>query len=431
MRSLKIFLFLSVTLFLYVSPSYGKDTTDEIKPGEILDLKHCIDIALRRNPEIRAARYSVKVSESKVGQAQAAYYPQVTATTGYSNSKETSTPDVTGKSFNDYVGQTTLKQTLFDFGRTPAQVDVQRKGAQASAFDADNTLVQTIFNVKKAYYSLLKAKKTYNVAAEVVKQYELHLLQAKTFYEIGTKPKIDVTKAEVDLTNARLNLMKAENAVKIAKATLDNAMGLPQAPEYDVKDNLDFEKFSITFEKALETAYEERADLKSIKAKVDAARRSIDLARKEFYPVLATKITYSIPRNGDFSGDDWDIGLSFSVPIFSGFSTTYKIQESKANLGLLQANEESLRQRIYLEIKEAYLNMTEAEQRIRAAELAAKQSQENLELARGRYRMGTGSSVEMTDALVAYARSQVEYIQALYDYKIAEANLIRSMGVAK
>lgn len=422
---------LGITVVLFASIVTGEEPSSEIRAGETLDLKQCIDIALRQHPDIRAARYSVKAAESKVGQAQAGYYPQITATTGYSNTKSTSTPDVTGKSFNDYVGQTTLKQNLFDFGRTPAQVDIQRKGTQASLFDADNAITQVVFNVKQAYYSFLRARRTRDVAAEIVKQYEIHLRQAKALYEVGTKPKIDVTKAEVDLTNARVNFIKAENAVKIAKATLDNAMGFTQAPDYDVVDNLGLERFVITFEEALEKAYEERADLKSVRAKLEAAKRSVDLAKKEFYPTLATKITYSIPRNGNFSSDDWDVGLSFSVPIFSGFSTTYKIQENRANVGVLQANEESLKQRIYLEVKQAFLNMTEADERVKAAELARKQAQENLDLARGRYGVGSGSSVEMTDAMVTYARSQAEYIQALYDYKIAEASLLKAMGIAK
>ncbi|MGC8718686.1 MAG: TolC family protein [Thermodesulforhabdaceae bacterium] len=424
-------LWFSIYVVLSVSAAVAEDLTVEIKPGETLDLKQCIDIALKQHPDIKAARYEVKAAESKVGQAKAAYYPQITATTGYSNSKSVSTPDVTGKSFNDYIGQITLKQNLFDFGRTPTQVDIQRKGTQASLFDAENMVTQVVFNVKEAYYSLLRARRARDVAAEIVKQYEIHLNQARTLYEVGTKPKIDVTKAEVDLTNARLNLIKAENAVKLAKATLDNAMGLTQAPDYDVVDNLEMERVTMTFEEALERAYAERADLKSIRAKLQAAKRSVDLARKEFYPSLATKVTYSVPRNGSFSGDDWDVGLSFSVPLFSGFSTTYKIQENKANVGVLQANEESLKQKIYLEVKQAFLNMMEAEERLKAAELARKQAQENLDLARGRYGVGTGSSVEMTDAMVTYARSQAEYIQALYDYKIAEASLYKAMGVSK
>ncbi|MEJ5300301.1 MAG: TolC family protein [Thermodesulforhabdaceae bacterium] len=431
MTILRMLWWIGFSLALVNFSAFAEDAVVEIKPGEVLNLQRCIDISLRQHPDIWASRYSVQAAESKVGQAKSGYYPQITATTGYSNTKSMSTPDVTGKSFNDYIGQTTLKQNLFDFGKTSAQVDVQRKSTQSSLFDSENTTVQVVFTVKQAYYSLLRAKKNCNVAAEIVKQYQLHLNQAKGLYEVGVKPKIDVTKAEVDLTNARLNLIKAENAVKIAKATLDNAMGLPRAPEYDIEDSLTMDRLSITFEEALERAYKERADLKSIQAKIGSATRSVDLAKKDFYPNLATKITYSIPRNGNFSGDDWDVGLSFNVPIFSGFSTTYKVQEAKANLGMLKANEESLKQKIYLEVKEAYLNMVEAQERINAAELAAKQAQENLELARGRYGVGTGSSIEMTDALVAYARSQVEYIQALYDYKIAEASLLKAMGVGK
>jgi outer membrane protein TolC len=140
--------------------AFAEDAVVEIKPGEVLNLQRCIDISLRQHPDIWASRYSVQAAESKVGQAKSGYYPQITATTGYSNTKSMSTPDVTGKSFNDYIGQTTLKQNLFDFGKTSAQVDVQRKSTQSSLFDSENTTVQVVFTVKQAYYSLLQQRRT-------------------------------------------------------------------------------------------------------------------------------------------------------------------------------------------------------------------------------------------------------------------------------
>ncbi len=401
----------------------------EVRQGDVLDLHQCVAIALERHPQVKASRANVKVYESKVEQSKAGYYPQVNFSTGYSNTKATSMPDVTGKSFKEYIGTTTLKQTLYDFGRTSSQVDVQKRQVDASLFDADDVVAQTVFRVKESYYSLLRAKKNREVAMEVVKQYEIHLAQAKALYEVGTKPKIDVTKAEVDLSNAQLNLIKAENSLKLAKVTLDNAMGIPDAPEYDVQDTLTADMPSVRVEEALQKAYEQRDDLKSARARLTAAKRSVDLARKDFFPSLGAKVTYSIPRNGDASGDDWDVALTFSVPIFSGFSTTYKVQESKANVEVLRAQEESLRQRIYLEVKQAYLNMEEAKERVKTAAIAVKQAQENLQLARERYAVGSGSSIEITDSVVTYARSNVEYIQALYDYKIAEASLARAMGV--
>ena len=84
------------------------------------------------------------------------------------------------------------------------------------------------------------------------------ITQAKAFYEVGTKPKFDVTKAEVDLSNARLALISAQNSVRIAVVSLNNAMGVPEAPEYSIEDNLSFRQYAITTEAAMEQAYANR-----------------------------------------------------------------------------------------------------------------------------------------------------------------------------
>ncbi len=402
----------------------------EIQQGEILDIDKCIEIALQRHPDIKAYQYNALANESKIKQARSSYYPQVSFSSGYSNTRATSMPDVTGKSFKEYIGTTTIKQTIFDFGKTSSQVEVQKNTAEASVFETENITKEVIFNVKKAYYSLLRAKKQRDLAMEIVKQYEHHLAQAKALYEVGTKPKIDVTKAEVDLSNSKLNLIKAENGVKIAKVALDNAMGIPEAPDYDIKDSFEINKIVLSLEEALQRAYENRSDLKSLREKLQSAKVSVELAKKDYYPTLTGKVTYSIPRTGSFYEEDkWDASVTLSVPLFSGFSTVYKVQEAKANFESAKYNEESLRQRIYMEVKEAYLNIIEAEERIKTAEIALRQAKENLELARNRYAVGLGSSVEMTDSMASYANSNFEYIQALYDYKIAEANLVKAMGM--
>ena len=179
---------------------------------------------------------------------------------------------------------------------------------------------------------------------ETVKQFEQHLQQAKGFYEAGTKPKFDVTKADVDLSNARLNLIKAENALRISKVVLDNAMGMPNAPEYTIEDALLYQKYNIALKDAIDKAYENRPDLKSVITKKAAAESSIDLAKKGYYPTLAGNAGY------DWSGeklplqDGWNVGVTVTIPIFSGYLTDHQVQEARAKLNVLKAQEESFRQ---------------------------------------------------------------------------------------
>jgi outer membrane protein TolC len=122
------------------------------------------------------------------------------------------------------------------------------------------------------------------------------------------------------------------------------------------------------------------------------------------------------------------LGASLTFPLFSGFSTTYQIDEARANLDIARANEELVKQTIRFEIEQAFSNLKEVRERITLADLTVKQAQENRELAQGRYAAGVGNAIEVTDALVTEINAKTAYITAIYDYRLAIASLEKAMG---
>ena len=411
----KVIALILVSIFMSIS---NVEAEEIIKKGELLSIERCVKIALSNHPDIIAYANTVKANQSKVGQANANYYPQIDWSSGYSKSD----------SVDQYTNGITLKQNIFDFGKTSAQVQIQSLNLDSSRSDLNNVSGQVILNVKQAYYGVLKAKRNRDVAEESVKQFLQHLAQAKGFYEVGTKPKFDVTKAEVDLSNSKLNLIKTVNSLRIAVATLNNAIGVPNAPEYDVEDNLFYQAFGITFEDAIGTAYKNRPDLESVILKKQAAESSIILARKGYYPALTGNASYNWTGEKFPLAEGWNVGAALSFPIFSGFLTRHQVEEARANLNVLSANEESLRQAVFLDVQQSYLNLKDAEERIPAAELVVRQAEENLELASGRYAAGVGNPIEVTDAQVSLSSAKTSYIQALYDYRVSQASLEKAMG---
>jgi len=400
--------------------------------GRVLTLSACIEIALKKNQSIIASANSVNATESRVGEARANYYPQVSWQSGYTRTGQatTITDGVAVKSapYNLYSSSITLNQNLIDFGKTSSQVDISKYNLASARSDLDATQAAVILSVKQAYYSVLTTKRNKDVAADVIKQFQLHLDQAKGFYDVGTKARIDVIKAEVDLSNAKLNLINVENSYKIAWVTLNNVMGVPDAGESTIEDNLSFQPYAITLEQATKAAFESRPDLKSMVAKREAAQESVGLARNGYYPVLTGSASY-MESGQDFPlGRSWNAGLLLTVPLFSGFLTTHQVAEAKSQLYVLKANEESLRQQIVLEVRQAYLNLHAAEASIATAELAAKQAKENLDLANGRYSAGVGSPIEVSDAFATYVAAQANYTSALSNYKIAQANIEKATG---
>jgi outer membrane protein len=412
-----------------------------ITPGEILTLDKCIDIALKKSPIILAAISTVDVSQSRVGEARSAYYPQLSATGTFDRIAPvpgtSAAPFGVRPRFNQYTSTVALNQTIYDFGKTSSSVDVSKYNLESSRFDLNGVQDTITLSVKQAYYGVLSAKRNRDVAADVIKQYQLHLEQAKGFYDVGTKAKIDVIKAEVDLSNAQLSLINAENALKISWVTLNTTMGVPDAPEYEIEDNLSFHQYAVTLEDATERAFENRPDLLSIIAKRQAAEASINFAKSGYYPVLSGSASYNssavdIPPSSLTQGGldhGWDVGIALTIPIFSGFLTSHQVAEAKSSLYVLRANEESIRNQILLDVRQSFLNLQAAEASISTSELAASQAKENLDLANGRYAAGVGSPIEVSDAFATYVSAQATYTGALYNYKLAQANIERAMGV--
>ena len=237
-----------IVFFVFILPS-EVGAKDLIKKGETLDLQRCIAIAMEKHPSIQAAAGTVMAGESKIGQARSGYYPQLSGVVGYSRTDPYSTSGTSaGQAYDSYSSSISLTQNLYDFGKISTQVKVQELNRGSSRSDLDSVVVQITFAVKQAYYALLQAKRNRDVSREVVRQFQQHLERAKAFFEVGTKPKFDVTKADVDLSNAKLNLLRAENAVRLGQVTLNNTMGMPEAPDYEVVDQLPFQRVMIDLE---------------------------------------------------------------------------------------------------------------------------------------------------------------------------------------
>ncbi|MEW6053934.1 MAG: TolC family protein [Nitrospirota bacterium] len=429
-----------ISFFVLIVPLQA-EAEEIIKKGETLTLERCIEIALQMQPSIIAAQGAVDVNASRVGQARSNYFPQVNWSSSYSRispasgglSRLSGTQGASfsssGDAFDEYSTGLNLSQMIYDFGKTPTQVRIRNLTLDSSRSDLRNTSDQIILSVKKAYYGVVQAKYNVMVAEDTVKQTQQHLEQAKGFYEVGTKPKFDVTKAEVDVSNAKLNLIRNENAFKVSVVTLNNVMGVPDAPEYTLNETMTFEKYDITLEEAMKKAYENRPDLKSIVTQRKAAESAVGLAKTGYYPVLTGSAGYSWSGEQFPLEHGWNAGATLSFPLFNGFLTKHQVEEARANLNILKANEELLRQIIFLEVQQAYLTLRAAEEAIPTAKLGVEQAQENLEIANGRYAAGVGNPIEVTDAEVGLANARTYYIQALYADKIAQASLVKAMGL--
>ncbi|MBF0555638.1 MAG: TolC family protein [Nitrospirae bacterium] len=403
-----------------------------IVEGEYLTLDNCIDIALKQQPNLMYYLYQIHANEAQVGQAKSGFYPALDLQDGYTRnqavSKDHSTFYSTIVNKDDYYASAQLNQTIFDFGKTLTNVRIKNYNLLSSVKDYEAQTNTTALSVKSSYYGVVKAKRALDVDVETVSKYEQQLGQAKDFYNAGTKALYDVTQADVNLSSAKISLMTSENALAVAWDNLTTAMGITYSAEFRIDEDMSPKPLGVKFEDALASAYSNRPELMSAIALKDAAEKNIEYAKKDYWPVISGTASYNFD-NGRFPLDNgWIAGVVMKWNIFSGFDTKYKVAGARAAMDAAESKIQSMKLSIYSGVKQSYLNLKLAEDVIPASELQVKLAKENLDIVTLKYEAGLASPVDYTDAVVQYKSAKLTYINALYNYKIAQAAILWAMG---
>lgn len=436
----------SLAVCLFLSPAVttaGEATAPPVAGGagqaegqtgnKILRLEEAVGIALENHPRIRAAQERVGAQQAVLGQQFAAYYPVISLNNFYRTSLASGTTTTSAEAFDFFNSRANFDMTLYNFGKREGAVQSARDTLDATNYNYRTAIDDTVLGVKQAFFNYLAARALVKVREESVKNRELIVRQAQGFFEVGTRPKIDVARAEANLYNAQADLIAAQNGVKVAWVILKNAMGLLDFPERPLAEELSIMPIPITLKQAKEMAYASRPELKGFEAQRRAQDQQIATARRGHLPDIIFHADYG-RQNTSRSGNtfplqpNWTVQLGLSIPIFSGFSTTYKVEEALRNYHGIRAQEQQQKQQVDLEVEQSYLKLQEAQERIKATEAAERAAKENLDLANGRYQVGVGSIIEVTDAQTLYTDAQTKHIQSIYDYKIAEAQLLRAIG---
>jgi len=409
-------------------------STSPSPTGKLLTIDDAVRIGLENHPRIRSASERVSSQQAVLGQQMSAYYPTISMSNQYRTS-QSSTNGGNDHAADSFSSQASFNLTLYNFGKREGNVQAARETVDATKQDYETTNQDTILAIKQAYYVYLGSQALVNVRKDTVRNRDLLVRQARGFYEVGTRARIDVARAEANLYTAQADLIAAENAVKVAWVTLRNAMGSPRLPEQPVAEDSPETVFSMNLAGARNVAFDSRTELKSFDAQRRASDQLIAVARRGHLPDLIFDASYGRRHVSDQKGlntfplqPTWSVQLSLNIPIFDGFRTTNRVEETLHNYYNVKAQEEDRRQQIALEVEQSYLRVVETQERIKATDSAAKAAKENLDLAQGRYQVGVGSIIEVTDAETLYTDAQTTYIRTIYDYKIADAQLARAMG---
>jgi len=381
---------------------------------EPLTLDQAISIAIENNPAIAISDATIDISKAGVKNAKSIYYPQI--------SSRIIVPFI-GRESGFY-----LDQLIYDFGLTSNRVKSRKALLQSSEFDKETAEDDIILSTTISYYTVLSEKHIALAMEKKVIESERRLEQAQGFYKSGRVPQIETTKAEVNLGNAKLEQIAAQNNFEIAKVNLQTIMAIEDSSfNYELEDSIELSISPYQLEESIIQALGSRPELKSLESQKVAMRANLKASKKEFYPEVFGRTAYRFEGEGAQT-PGFIAGVGVKFPIFEGFSRFAKVEDSKANLRLTNAELRSTKTGIVSQIKQLHLDLHFARENINVTKRTRESAEQSLLLARERYKLARASSVELAEAESLYATSNAKYMQAIYNYNINVARLKRATG---
>lgn len=398
----------------------------------MLTLDEAVEIALEQQPQITVVLFAYAAARYRVDQALAPLLPQLTGSvsTTKSENPSLSSSGVSSTVFRNFpqtvLAQVALSQLLFDFGKNLAATEAARKLQDVALENVELQRQLISLSVKEAYTNILFAQRLIRVNEQALQRADLNLKSARGFYEVGTRPKSDVARAEVDVANAKLAVIQARNAERLALVALNTAMAIDVDTPTTIQDNLVYEPVTLDRQAIRAEALRQRPEYLQAKLSAQSAEALQRQAFRNFFPDITGSGIYGGARK-DLQ-ELWAVTLSLSWTIYDGGGRIGRYREARANYESALANIKATELNIIQNVEQAQIAVTDASERIQAAQTAVASAQENFRLAQGRFDAGVGTILELTDAQLALTQAQNTETQALSDYRIALYRLDRARG---
>ena len=411
-----------------------------------ITLQDAISLALENNETLRIARNEVANAHARIREAWADALPQINFNAVYTRNFMRPVfffPDpITGEqrpfrvgSTNSYQMLVTFDQTLFQAGKVSGGIKAANLFKEFSDEGFRASKANLILSVKRAFYTVLLNKQLVEINRQSVEQQRAHLMSTRKLFEQGQVSELDTLRAWVDYTNLQPQVLRAVNNLLIAENQLKDLMGLDLEEAIVVVGELDYEPAANPSLEALqEEAFRNRPELRQLEFEAAMRSQNVGITRADLMPKLFLTGSYqSLAQSDAFdlgSGfqNSFFGGLRIEWPLFNGMRTSARVQQARLEYENAQYRLRLFRDQLKMEIKTIFLNLNEAAKRVEVQRHAIRQAERALFMARRRYNEGVGTQLELGDALLALNLTRTNYVQAVFDYQLALAELEKAVG---
>ena len=308
-------------------------------------------------------------------------------------------------------------------------IHIAMEQARASRIDLIN-------QVKKAYYSLLLAKDSYDVLRMTYETDSINLDNIRNRFNQGVVAEYDVITADVRLKSLIPNMIQAENMMKIAEMQLNMYMGIDGLVPLKVVGSLDDYEATM-FDNLIpaDTTLSHNSDLKQFDLQTKQAQNALEMQKLQYAPSLVTSFNWTyMSQNNDFKFSQyrWDpysmLGVTLQIPIFSGGQRYHNVKQSQIQIYQLNEQRKEIERGLKLSIKNNYDLINKNIEQVVSTQSSIELARKGHEITLKRYETGMGTIVDVNAAALAVLNAELQNRNAIYDYLSAKADLERVMG---
>jgi outer membrane protein len=398
-----------------------------------ITLEEFRQLAIHQNNNVKAADQNILVAQAQKNQADA-------------NGKFTIDGSVTGF----YFGKP-LNTILPEYGVSPGinfnqsiySGGKNQLGRRAAALTVNIqterktlTTSDVLYNTEVTYWQVVSAKEQIKLAEQSHRQLIALVTDINNQYIAGLTYKNDLLRAHVQQNQNELSLRQAKDALTLAELNLAQLTGLSDSIEFTVSDSI-----SGTFDSLQTTdlnvrAQTLRSEIRIQEKTLESARLQERIYKSDLLPSVSLGISGITafgkqginPENSGHSLATYYGLLTMNVPIFSWGRRTEKVKEQQYRIRAQEHQLKESKEIISLQVQQSILQLNQSARRVSLAALSLTQAEENLRLSKDRLKAGTIVGKDVLDAQTIWQQAYSNVIESKVGYKIAEANLKRTLG---
>lgn len=340
---------------------------------------------------------------------------------------------------NMYAGAVTLTQPIYMGGKIRAYNKITNYAEKLSMAQHETNVQEVILSTDEAYWQVISLVHKKQLAESFLQLVQKLDSDIEKMIREGVATKADGLSVKVKVNEAEMTLTKVNDGLSLAKMVLCQLCGIDITTPIQLTDeNLENLPMPYTnVEKHVETAYENRPEIRGLELATDIYKQKVNVVRSEYLPSVALLGNYIVSNPSVVNGFEkkfkgmWNVGVMVSIPIFHWGEGSYKVKAAKADARAAQLQLDEVKEKIELQVNQSSFKVNEAAKKLAMAEKNLDKADENLRYANLGFREGVIPTSNVLEAQTAWLSAQSEKIDAQIDVKLTDVYLKKSLGILK